>query len=245
MEDQNLEPKAESKFQRQKKQIKELIIRHRDDFLTTLEKSWRDFLFRPLSLILYRLGITANVITFWGFGIIGLSMWAYFLKPDIYEQLIFLILGGLTDFIDGPTARNNNNITVLGTWLDHSRDFLLAGWATYLIYVYDLVGLELILIIWALQLILGWFILKDFLIRYLKGLTVDTATFDFNDFTSANLHTTVFGRAQFFFWIAGYAAFFASYIYSWPILGTAGGVLLILTIILATLEVFDIYKKIL
>ena len=245
MENQNLEQKIIAEFKKQKIKFKRLIIRHKDDFLTTLEKSWRDALLRPLTWMLYKIGIVANHITFLGFGIVGLSIFAYVLKPDLYEQMIFLFLGGLSDFIDGPLARNHKNVTILGTWMDHVRDLFLVVWASYLIYAYGLLSLELILIIWALQAALGWFTLKDFLVKYLKGLPTDAEEFDLRDFTLGNLQATVFGRAQFFFWIVGYVVLFASLIYVSPLLGTIGAALIILEIILAALGVLDLYKKIL
>ena len=144
MENQNLEKKISEEFKKQKTKFKRLIIRHKDDFLTTLEKSWRDALLRPVTAILYKIGITANHITFLGFGVVFISVGSYFLKADLYEQMVFLILGGLTDFVDGPLARNHNNVTILGTWMDHIRDLLLVVWASYLIYAYGLLSLELI-----------------------------------------------------------------------------------------------------
>ena len=245
MENQNLEQRIERQIAKQKVKFKKLIIRHKDDFLTTLEKSWRDALLKPVTTILYKIGITANHITFLGLGIVFMSVGSYFLKADLYEQMIFLILGGLTDFVDGPLARNHNNVTILGTWMDHIRDLLLVVWASYLIYGYGLLSLEVILIIGALQIALGWFTLKDFLVKYLKGLPADAEEFDLRDFTLGNLQATVFGRAQFFFWIAGYVALFASLIYASAFLATLGAAFIILEIILAALGVLDLYKKIL
>ena len=70
MENQNSEQNIGQRFQRQKQKFQKMIIRHKDDFLTTLEKNWRDALLKPLTFVFYKIGLRANHITFLGFRII-------------------------------------------------------------------------------------------------------------------------------------------------------------------------------
>lgn len=102
----------------------------------------KDFYFRDkillfgISIFIYRLGITANMITFAGFSL--LFLWIP-LRLLFTGQLLFwtdlwlITLIELTDFLDGSMARNNDDITVVGTLADYFRDFLfliVAAWAT-------------------------------------------------------------------------------------------------------------------
>jgi phosphatidylglycerophosphate synthase len=127
--------------------IKKLIIKRKDDFLTALEKNWRDWALKPITNLFQKIGITANQITYVGFVLMFFAIWMYFSNYDIKWQLIILALVAITDAIDGSTARNNYNVTIKGTWLDHIRDGFLAGWASYLIYTYNLLNTEVLIIV--------------------------------------------------------------------------------------------------
>lgn len=88
-----------------------------------------------VSLFIYRLGITANMITFTGFFLIFLWIpLRIFLTGFLlfWVDLWFITLIEATDFLDGSTARNNDDITVAGTLADYFRDLLflaVAAWA--------------------------------------------------------------------------------------------------------------------
>lgn len=85
-----------------------------------------ELLFKP-SRWLYRHGITANIITLAGFLLnllwIGLYEYFKFCNP-LYHFLLFIIPIGLSDVFDGSAARNNDDVTPLGTVGDHFRDML-------------------------------------------------------------------------------------------------------------------------
>lgn len=84
------------------------------------------FIIRP-SCWLYRHGITANHITFAGFILnlfwIGLYEYLSFRNP-LYHLFLFIIPIGLSDVLDGSAARNNDDVTPLGTIGDNFRDML-------------------------------------------------------------------------------------------------------------------------
>ncbi len=222
--------------------IKKIIIKRKDGFLTALEKNWRDYLLKPLTDKFLKFGITANQITYLGFGLIFIAICMNFAKFDLRWQLSILILAALSDAIDGPTARNNDNVTIKGTWLDHTRDGLLAAWASYLIYSYKLLGLEILIIVWALEILLFWINIKDFLIKYLKVVDHEADVL-IENFSLDNLQASVIGRLQFFCWIFGYLLLLASLIINIPTLAIIGEAAVILEIIFAGLNILESYQK--
>lgn len=233
-----------AKIRERRRKIKKLIIRRKEDFLTALDKNWRDWLFRPLTHFFHKIGVKANHISYAGFILIAITIFLYFNKKPIEWQLIFIVLATLSDMIDGPAARNNNNVTVLGTWLDHIRDYTLVAWVTFLLYAHGLLGLELIAILWLLQFILVWILTKDFFIQYLKGLPGEEEEKMFIDgFSLDNLQASIIGRLQFSFWITGYILLIINLIWPNSSLVAAGHSLLVLAIIFAALNIYESYQK--
>ena len=235
--------KIKERGREERQKIKRLVIKRKDDFLTALEKNWRDWSLKPLTNLFYKMGVTANQITGLGFGLIGIAVWMHFLNYSLPRQLLLLFLAGITDLLDGPVARNNNNVTILGTWLDHIRDGLLVAWATYLIYKFNLLGLELIIILWSLQAILVWITLKDFLIRYLKGLSETEEKVLITKFSLDNLQASLTGRLQFFCWTMGYGFLLGSLVLPVPYANIIGQSFVILAIIFSALNISESYQK--
>lgn len=100
----------------------------REGFWTPLEKYGRDYLLWPLTRPLGIIPQAANIITIIGFGILGFAIYDFFKSFSFERQIWLLAAAWLTDFIDGPTARNNNSITAFGTVADHVRDYLIGFW---------------------------------------------------------------------------------------------------------------------
>jgi len=223
--------------------IKKIIIKRKDDFITALEKNWRDWTLKPLTNLFERVGITANQITYVGFGLIFAAIYMYIADFSIKSQLIVLTLAAISDAIDGPTARNNNNVTIKGTWLDHIRDGFLVAWASYLIYHYQLLSLEIIIIVWALQLLLVWICLKDFILKYLQNISDQETDILVENFSLDNLQASVIGRLQFFCWTVGYGLLLLTLVINAPILLTIGEALIIIEIIFAGLDILESYQK--
>lgn len=235
--------KIKEKGAEERQKIKKIIIKRRDDFLTALEKNWRDWAFKPLTFIFKKIGVSANHVTYTGFFFITVAVWLYFKDYDFQWQFLFLIIAAITDIIDGPTARNNNNVTILGTWLDHIRDGLLVLWATYLIYSFELLSIQIIFIVWTLQFLIIWVSVKDFLIRYLEDLPAEESEALIHKFSLDNLQASIIGRLQFLCWTTGYGLLLLSLLmpYEWPI--TIGSGLIVLEIIFAALNLSDSYQK--
>lgn len=241
----NLAPikKLREKGREERAKIKKIVIKRKDDVLTALEKNWRDWALKPVTGIFRKLGIRANHITYAGFFMIGLAIWMYFKDYDFIYQFLILVLAAVSDGIDGPTARNNDDVTVLGTWLDHIRDGFLVAWASFLIYRFGLLGADMILIVWALELLLAWISVKDFLIRYLRGLSEEEEAMLINDFSLDNLQASLIGRMQFFCWTTSYGFLFLYLFYPSMAFISIGQTLIILEIIFATLNISDAYQK--
>jgi len=228
-----------------KQRIKKLIVRRKEHFLTALEKNWRDAALKPLTNFLWKIGFTANHITVSSFVLILVPIILHNQHQPLLTQLIILAIIGLSDAIDGPMARNNNNVTIFGTWADHIRDGALILWASYLVYEYHLLSLEVLILIWALQLLLVYINLKDFIIKYLKGLPSDEEEILVSNFSLDNLQASVIGRLQFFFLATGYGFLLTYAITSQPLLVNIGNVFIILEIIFAAFNILESYKKIL
>ncbi|GEM_PF-1348279 len=227
----------------EREKIKKIVIQRKDDVLTALEKNWRDWAFRPLTRIFRALGIRANHITYVGFILIGLAIWMYFKEYDFITQFVILGLALFSDAIDGPTARNNDDVTILGTWMDHIRDGSLVAWVSFLIYDFGLLSGEIILLIWSLELVLAWISVKDFLVRYLKGLSREEEDDLVRKFSLDNLQASLIGRLQFSFWSIGYG-FLLFYLFVPDIMFiTIGQTLIVLEIIFAALNISDSYQK--
>lgn len=241
----NLAPirRLREKGREERAKIRKIVIKRKDDMLTALEKNWRDWSLRPLTRIFRVLGIRANHITYVGFLLIGFAIWGYFKNYDFIFQFLILVLAAISDAIDGPTARNNDDVTVLGTWLDHIRDGLLVAWASFLIYGFGLLSGELILTIWMLQLLLVWISVKDFLIRYLRGLSAEEERVLIDNFSLDNLQASLIGRLQFVSWTLGYGSLFLYLLFPDLIFMTVGQTLIILEIIFAALNISDAYQK--
>ena len=238
---QRLRGRIKEKIRERKQKIRTAIVRHKDDFLTALEKNWRDTFFRPLTTILWNLGVTANIIGWASVAVLGIAIWVYFNQYQLETQLLLLLIVALVDAIDGPLARNHNNVTIHGTWLDHSRDGALVAWATVLIYKFGLLSTDLIIILWALEIILIWTLLKDFLIQYLKGATEEKMLI--TDVALNNLQVSVTGRIQFFCWAAGYGFLLGTLVLNIPSGLFIGKILIIIAIIFSALNISERYQK--
>lgn len=223
--------------------IRGMVIKRKDDFLTALEKNWRDWALRPLTGLFQTIGVTANQITYVGFVLIAAGFTLHLLEYPVWWQLLFLVLAFISDGIDGPTARNNNNITVLGTWLDHIRDGFIVAFATFLIYQSQLLEVEWLMVSVGLQIILIWIILKDYLIRYLRGLPKEEEEVLVDKFALDNLQASVIGRIQFFSWTLGYIFLLSFLIWPLPILITIGQSLIIIEILFCGLNIWEAYQK--
>lgn len=235
--------KLKEKGREERRKIKNLVIKRKDDFLTALEKNWRDATLKPLTTILWHLGVTANRLSWFSVALLGIAIYLHFADKNLNAELLLLLIVALIDGLDGPLARNNNNVTIHGTWLDHLRDGALVAWATILIIQFKLLNLELVIILWSLQLILIWITLKDFLIQYLHGLSDTEEKVLITKFSLDNLQASLTGRLQFFCWTISYGFLLGSLIFTIPSAQSIGQIFIILAIIFSSLNISESYQK--
>ncbi len=106
-----------------------------DDPLTSKEKKFRDNLFERLYVTrILSFGNAANLVTVFGYCLAFFAIYDFFATRSLLRQFFILGLSWLTDLIDGPVARKNNNVTLLGTVLDHSRDSILVAWMVFVVF---------------------------------------------------------------------------------------------------------------
>jgi phosphatidylglycerophosphate synthase len=105
----------------------------KEGYWTPLEKYVRDYLFTPLTWLLGFIPYAANILTVGRFMILFWAMLDFlFYHNPIERQVWFVAVAWTTDLLDGPTARNNKNITAFGTIADHAADFFLILWMLFL-----------------------------------------------------------------------------------------------------------------
>ena len=240
---QELRRGIKEKLSERRKKLRKAIVRHKEDFLTALEKNWRDASLRPITTLLWKCGITANMIGWFSVLLLLVAIWMYFKDYPFSTQLILLTIVALIDGLDGPLARNNNNVTVHGVWLDHLRDAALVAWASVLIYTFGLLSAQNLIILWSLQFILAWLLMKDFLIQYLRGVTEEDGHVAITKFSLSTLQATLVGRIQFAVWALSYGFLLGSLVLSIPYLETIGQILFLLAIIFAALNVLEAQQK--
>lgn len=106
-----------------------------EGYWTPLEKHIRDYLFWPITRVFGLIPYFANILTISRFFI---TFWAaldfLFYHNSIGHQIWFITGAWITDLLDGPTARNNDNVTAFGTIADHTADFFLALWTFFLCF---------------------------------------------------------------------------------------------------------------
>lgn len=102
--------------------------REKEGYWTPLEKQFRDYLLTPITWPFRFVPQAPNIVTTLGFFVLLYAMWDFFATHDLGRQIWLLAFAWITDFFDGPIARNNHMITALGTALDHARDYCIMFW---------------------------------------------------------------------------------------------------------------------
>ena len=106
--------------------------KEREGYWTPLEKMARAHLLWPLTRPLGIIPQAANILTVTGFFILVAAIIDFYYRRQLERQIWFLTFAWLTDFFDGPIARNNNSVTAFGTAADHTRDYFLGFWMIFL-----------------------------------------------------------------------------------------------------------------
>lgn len=143
---------------------------------------------------LWRNLTAANFLTSARFGLLVYALSLFFSEAPLARQTEILFFAIVTDFFDGPLARNNDEVTELGTYLDHTGDWTIAIWVFFLNFWYSASPLATLIPAFAvLPLLFSVYIMKfkkffdpeSSLLANLKG------------FAAEELQTDVWGRLQF------------------------------------------------
>lgn len=190
------------------------LILDKEHSITAREKSWRDSFFRPLSYAFRYTGIRANYVTIAGIALVCVQIYFFAVGQEFYGLAVALI-AAFTDMIDGPIARfrytseSPDDVTALGTFLDHVRDYFLAFTFGYFAFFYHHAfnALELTLASIILLIYLGIFIGTFIKLRKFR---IHNHSFEkpLHGFLLPEMQTSFWGRAQFFLIIAGTVALF-------------------------------------
>lgn len=138
----------------------------------------------------------ANFLTAARFWLLAESMKLFIAGAPLSPQVTMLFFAIITDFFDGPLARNNDEVTELGTYLDHIGDWGVILWAFLLNFWYDVMSTLILGIIFAVIPIL-------FLINCAKFKKFydpeNSWIVNISGFAVEELQTDVWGRLQFVF----------------------------------------------
>lgn len=150
--------------------------------------------------ILWRNILTpANMLTSVRFWLLAKAVMAFFTGASISVQTEILFFAIITDFFDGPLARTNNEVTELGTYMDHIGDWSVVVWVIFLNFWY----------LWHQTILIPFFLVSLIIIPVLLFINIakfknfydpDVAWIkNIGEFANEELQTDVWGRAQFGF----------------------------------------------
>lgn len=106
----------------------EKIDKYLDDYSETEQtyyqriKAWRDKFFYPLALLFKKLGVSADVMSY--FGVLILSGFILYINSNPKLAILFLLINLLVDGIDGAIARVNKKESSQGALVDTLCDLL-------------------------------------------------------------------------------------------------------------------------
>ena len=121
---------------------------------------------------------------------------AFLTGPSLAVQTNLLFVAIITDFFDGPLARNNDEVTELGTYMDHVGDWSVVVWVIFLNFWYQTLPLPYLLVSMIVLPILFLIYIAKFREFYdpeTSWLTNASA------FAAEELQTDFWGRLQFGF----------------------------------------------
>lgn len=212
---------------RQKRKRFMIRWRSRQGPWTIWDLETRDRCLYKISTLLFEYGVTANRITLAGFiwNMIWVASYSIIeFKNPLLHLLIFILPIGLSDLLDGSTARNNDDVTPEGTLGDHFRDFF---YTLSLGYISLDFGFSPALFLAVAGIELGLIVMKTIaFIWYGKGYTWER----FLEFAIDNFQHTSEERWQSNFIYFGFPAYMMGVYFDLPYLPETGKTLVILSL---------------
>jgi len=138
----------------------------------------------------------ANFLTAARFWLLGKAIALFFSGAALSEQTTLLFLAIITDFFDGPLARNNDEVTELGTYMDHVGDWSVILWVIFLNFRHQALPIPYLLISLGILPILFLIYIAKFREFYDHETSWFTNT---SAFAAEELQTDFWGRLQFGF----------------------------------------------
>lgn len=215
-----------------------------DSLATQKEKELRDWILYWPTRLLFKFGIKANYVTILGFiGTFYLIKMIILKEPLIWQ--IYLIIGiWLTDLIDGPLARNNNNITTFGIYADHIRDMFAALIVIILNFIHQTIPYHFLIFLILINLIIISYNLRKFWLRKRMLEKIDYEVI--KNYAFFDLQTSLLGRLNFFFLATSLTFPLGALVFSNPILFVFSEISYILSFVIGGLylrEAWDDYYK--
>lgn len=138
----------------------------------------------------------ANFLTGARIALLINAIFMFFENAGLARQVEILFIAIATDFFDGPLARNNNEVTELGTYMDHTGDWAVITWVMFLTLWHGQFLLPAILYIMALAIIP--ILLAIYAARFKKCYDhAATLADNVSGFATEELQTDWWGRVQF------------------------------------------------
>ena len=143
---------------------------------------------------LWRNLTAANFLTSARFGLLVYALSLFFSDTPLARQTEILFFAIVTDFFDGPLARNNDEVTELGTYLDHTGDWTIAVWVFFLNFWYGALPLLMLILAFAILPLL----LSVYMMKFKKFFDPESSVLaNLKGFAAEELQTDVWGRLQF------------------------------------------------
>ena len=252
----------------------------KEDIATNAEKLIRDRILKLVTQKLNGVGVNPNHITWFGEVLLVIAVTAKFIlifglriKTLFLWELILLFFIGLTDIIDGPTARNNNLVTWWGAKFDHFRDGCLAVWLGILAVFYEKLDFNLLFVVISFEAIIGiykylefkettsayqkesGFFLKGFLNfigeviliipnpKRMKKMARKYPPTHKTVILTETLEATIWGRFQYFFLASGAGLLLCSIYFKSEVIWSLGFYFINLEFLLALFNIYSIRKK--
>lgn len=164
---------------------------------TQKEKELRDWILYWPTRLLFKLGIRANYVTILGFvGAFYLIKMMIFREPLIWQMYLAIAIW-LSDMLDGPLARNNNDITTFGIYADHARDDVAAIIVIILNFLTNAIPYYFLISLIIVNLIVISYNIRKF---WLRRKVIEKLDKNFiKEYAFSDIQTSLLGRLNFFF----------------------------------------------
>jgi archaetidylinositol phosphate synthase len=101
---------------------KEIYYNKSNGFMITRLRNVFKNILKPLVIIAYKIGVSGNQLTILGFIFSLFYIFTISIFNNVIFALLFLLISGLMDALDGEVARMRGEVSKLGSFLDSTID---------------------------------------------------------------------------------------------------------------------------